>query len=147
MVQGPIARGVRRAGLAGISQGTVRDFRGSVQSAEHADPLDGTRQPKTQPRFPWARTRQSQADLELGGVADEVRPRRIPVAAGVDDYGVGGVAMAGDGDVGGAPGRTDAQGGRKLADDGGTAPVMGQIVAAEPPGQASQRTGGGARKP
>ena len=40
---------------------------------------------------------------------------------------------AGDGDVGGAPGRIAAQGGSDLADDGGTAPVMGQIVAAEPP--------------
>ena len=64
--------------------------------------------------------------------------------AGVDDYGVGGVVMAGDGDVGGAPGRIAAQRGSDLADDGGTAPVMGQIVAAEPPGQAGQRMGGGA---
>jgi hypothetical protein len=41
----------------------------------------------------------ARADVELG--RDEVRRVRIPAGAGVDDYGLGGVVMAGDGDVGG----------------------------------------------
>ena len=77
------------------------------------------------------------ADVELGRVADEIGGARVAVLAGVDEHGVGCVVMVGDGGVGDAPGGVAAQGRGDSADRRGAAPVVGQLVAAQPPGEAA----------
>ena len=84
------------------------------------------------------------ADAKLGRVADEIGRSRVGVPAGVDEHRVGRVVVFGDGGIGDAAGGVAAQGRRDSADGRRAAPVMGQVMAPQPLGQARQRMGGGA---